>query len=138
MKTKRFRSFVGILLLVMFSNFGFLTQRITVYLIGDSTIAHKDLRAFPETGWETPFASFFDETVTIDNQAMNGRSSRTFIDENRWRPIADQLKLGDFVLIQFGHNDEVSTKKSYTTETEFKANLKRFITETQVKQANAF
>ncbi|MBN8824547.1 MAG: rhamnogalacturonan acetylesterase [Spirosoma sp.] len=109
--------------------------KITVYLIGDSTMSIKQVKAYPETGWGMPFAYFFDETVTVDNRAQNGRSTRTFIEENRWQPVVDQLKEGDYVFIQFGHNDEVPTKKSYTTEADFRTNLLRFITETRAKKA---
>ncbi|WP_332369305.1 rhamnogalacturonan acetylesterase [Spirosoma telluris] len=111
-------------------------EKITVYLIGDSTMSQKEVKAYPETGWGMPFAHFFNASVTIDNRAMNGRSTRTFIEENRWQPVADNLHEGDYVLIQFGHNDEVKTKKSYTPEEEFKKNLVRFITESRAKKAN--
>ncbi len=110
--------------------------RITVYLIGDSTMSVKQVRYYPETGWGMPFAAFFDETVAVDNRAQNGRSTRTFIAENRWQPVAAALQPGDYVLIQFGHNDEVPTKRSYTTESEFRANLVRFVTETRAKKAS--
>ncbi|QDA58584.1 rhamnogalacturonan acetylesterase [Hymenobacter jejuensis] len=109
--------------------------KIKVYLIGDSTMANKEVKAFPETGWGMPFAVFFDETVTVDNRAQNGRSTKSFIAENRWQPVAYDLKPGDYVLIQFGHNDEVPTKATYTPEADFKANLVRFITETRSKKA---
>ncbi|QHW01570.1 GntR family transcriptional regulator [Spirosoma endbachense] len=110
-------------------------NKITVYLIGDSTMSIKQVKYYPETGWGMPFAYFFDESVTVDNRAQNGRSTRTFIEENRWQPVADGLKEGDYVFIQFGHNDEVKTKKSYTAEGEFRSNLIRFITETRTKKA---
>jgi lysophospholipase L1-like esterase len=108
---------------------------IRVYLIGDSTMANKDSRAYPETGWGMPFAHFFDAGVTVDNRAKNGRSTRSFLEEGLWQPVADQLQAGDYVLIQFGHNDEVKTKKSYTTEAEFMANLKRYVKESRRKKA---
>ncbi|WP_338877171.1 GDSL-type esterase/lipase family protein [Spirosoma sp. SC4-14] len=57
------------------------------------------------------------------------------MEENRWQSVVDNLKEGDYVFIQFGHNDEVPTKKSYTTEADFQANLIRFITETRAKKA---
>jgi len=110
-------------------------DKITVYLIGDSTMSIKDKKYYPETGWGMPFAHFFDESVTVDNRAMNGRSTGSFIAENRWQPVVDKLWEGDYVLIQFGHNDEVKTKKSYTTEEEFQTNLARFITEARAKKA---
>ncbi|UOQ54923.1 rhamnogalacturonan acetylesterase [Hymenobacter cellulosivorans] len=108
---------------------------IKVYLIGDSTMANKEEKAFPETGWGMPFKYFFDETVTVDNRAMNGRSTKSFLAENRWQPVAADLKPVDYVFIQFGHNDEVPTKANYTPEADFRANLIRFITETRAKKA---
>ena len=110
---------------------------IKLYLIGDSTISIKDVDKYPETGWGMPFAHFFDESVTVDNRAKNGRSTKTFISENLWQPIANQLQPGDWVFIQFGHNDEVKEKVGrYTTPEEYKANLLRFIRETRAKKAN--
>jgi lysophospholipase L1-like esterase len=108
---------------------------ITVYLIGDSTMSVKEPRYYPETGWGMPFGFFFDETVTVDNRAQNGRSTRSFLAENRWQPVEKALKEGDYVFIQFGHNDEVPTKKTYTTEAEFKANLLRYVAETRARKA---
>jgi len=111
-------------------------NKITVYLIGDSTMANKQVKAYPETGWGMPFSWFFDQSVTVDNRAQNGRSTKSFIAEKRWEPVEQNLKEGDYVFIQFGHNDEVPTKKSYTPEADFKANLVKFITETRNKKAN--
>ena len=106
-----------------------------VYLIGDSTMAAKEKRTYPETGWGMPFVHFFDSTVVVDNRAQNGRSTRTFIEENRWTPVVKALNPGDYVFIQFGHNDEVSTKKSATTPEQFKNNLKIYVADTRSKQA---
>lgn len=108
---------------------------ITVYLIGDSTMSVKETRNYPETGWGMPFVLFFDETVTVDNRAQNGRSTKSFVAENRWQPVAGALKEGDYVFIQFGHNDEVPTKRSYTPEADYKNYLIRFITETRARKA---
>jgi lysophospholipase L1-like esterase len=112
-------------------------KKITVWLIGDSTMSIKETKAYPETGWGMPFVYFFDSTVTVDNRAKNGRSTRTFFTEKLWQPVADQVQEGDYVFIQFGHNDEVPTKASYTTETEFKNNLLRYVAETKSKKATA-
>jgi lysophospholipase L1-like esterase len=108
---------------------------LTVWLIGDSTMAQKAPGEAPETGWGMPFAAFFDASVMVDNRAMNGRSTRTFMQENRWQPVVDALREGDYVFIQFGHNDEVKTKASYTTETEFRDNLVRYVADTRAKKA---
>jgi lysophospholipase L1-like esterase len=83
-----------------------------------------------------PFAYFFDPSVVVDNRAVNGRSTGSFLAENRWQPVVDSLETGDYVLIQFGHNDEVETKKTYTTPEEFSANLIRYVTETRAKKAH--
>lgn len=110
-------------------------KKITVYLIGDSTMSIKQVKTYPETGWGMPFVYFFDSTVKVDNRAQNGRSTRTFMTENRWQPVVDALQEGDYVFIQFGHNDEVKTKASYTTEEEFKNNLIKYVTDTRKKKA---
>jgi len=121
----------------MMTTFNQSPKKITVYLIGDSTMSIKTTGAYPETGWGMPFKYFFDSTVTVDNRAKNGRSTRTFISENLWQPVADNLKEGDYVFIQFGHNDESKEKGDrYTTPEQYKSNLAKFITETRAKRAN--
>lgn len=110
-------------------------KKIKVWLIGDSTCANKEVKAYPETGWGMPFKYFFDSTVEVDNRALNGRSTKSFIVEGRWKPVVDNLHEGDYVFIQFGHNDEVQTKAASTKPDEFKSNLKRYISETRSKKA---
>src|SRR6185369_906041 len=125
------------LAILMMTSFNQSPKKITVYLIGDSTMSIKKTGAYPETGWGMPFKYFFDSTVTVDNRAKNGRSTRTFISENLWQPVADNLKEGDYVFIQFGHNDESKEKGDrYTTPEQYKSNLTKFITETRAKRAN--
>jgi lysophospholipase L1-like esterase len=112
-------------------------KKITFYLIGDSTLSIKETKAFPETGWGMPFTTFFDSTVVVDNRAKNGRSTRTFLTENRWQPIVDQLQEGDYVFIQFGHNDESKEKVDrYTSPEDFRTNLIKFIAETRARKGN--
>jgi len=73
----------------------------TVYVIGDSTANNADHR-----GWADPFASYFDASkINVLNRARGGRSSRTFVTEGLWDKVREDLKPGDYVLIQFGHND---------------------------------
>jgi lysophospholipase L1-like esterase len=113
-------------------------QKIKVYLIGDSTMCDYEAARAPVTGWGMPFKIFFDSSVTIENKARGGRSTRTFISENRWQPIADSLQEGDYVLMQFGHNDEAKEEKykdRYTPVPDYKSNLVKFITETRGKKA---
>jgi lysophospholipase L1-like esterase len=117
-------------------SFRLLQQHITVYLAGDSTMANKAVKAFPETGWGMPFNAFFDSTVTVKNIARNGQSTKSFIADGSWASIANNLSAGDYVLIQFGHNDEVPSKANYTKPENFTANLARFVNETRAKKAN--
>ena len=125
-----------ILLAFIAMSFSFTAKPITIYMIGDSTMSIKAPRAYPETGWGMPFAGFFDSTVKVDNRAKNGRSTRTFISENLWQPVFDNLNEGDYVFIQFGHNDESKEKtERYTTPDQYKENLTRFVKETRSKKA---
>ena len=131
---KKLHIFFAIILLASFIQP--IKKKTKVYLIGDSTIAIKEIKTYPETGWGMPFAYFFDSTIEVDNRAKNGRSTRTFISENRWQPIADDLQEGDYVMIQFGHNDESKEKVDrYVTPEQFKINLTKFVNETRAKKA---
>src|SRR5689334_13029985 len=116
--------------------FTFPPGKIKIWLIGDSTMANKEIKAYPETGWGMPFTYFFDTTVVVDNRAKNGRSTKSFMAENLWQPVVDKLKEGDYVFIQFGHNDEGKEKVGrYTTPEEFKTNLLKYITDSREKKA---
>ena len=110
-------------------------KKITIWMCGDSTMSIKEKKAYPETGWGMPFVYFWDSTVTIENLAKNGRSTSSFKKEGLWQVVLDKVGEGDYVFIQFGHNDEVSTKKTYTTEAEFKNNLKQYVSEARSKKA---
>ena len=110
-------------------------KKVKVWLVGDSTCAKKEVKAYPETGWGMPFSFFFDSSVMVDNRALNGRSTKSFIAEKRWQPVLDSLNSGDYVFIQFGHNDEVQTKAASTKPAEFKSNLEKYVSETRSKNA---
>ena len=78
----------------------------TVHLMGDSTMAEKDLpKAGAERGWGMMFPSFLDREVTVINYAQNGRSTKSFIDLGLWQKVYEAVRPGDYVFIQFGHND---------------------------------
>lgn len=135
MRSSLFKIIPALLLFSLMSFTAALQNNIKVYLIGDSTMANKQVKAYPETGWGMPFAYFWDNTVTVDNRAQNGRSTKTFINEKLWEPVERDLKEGDYVFVQFGHNDEVPTKGSYINEEGFKINLVKFVTESRNKKA---
>ncbi|WEK20164.1 MAG: rhamnogalacturonan acetylesterase [Candidatus Pedobacter colombiensis] len=74
-----------------------------LHIIGDSTVRNSNKETW---GWGTPIADFFDTVkIDIENNAMAGRSTRTFLSEGRWDKVLASLKPGDFVTMQFGHND---------------------------------
>lgn len=108
----------------------------TVYIIGDSTAANKEEKAFPETGWGMELGRLFTPELKVDNRAVNGRSTKSFINEKRWASILTTLKAKDYVLIQFGHNDEKIDKPGIGTYlAEYKLNLIRYVQDTQAKKA---
>ena len=116
-------------LLLLLSAFTTEKRVITIFTIGDSTMANKPLEGGnPERGWGQMLPRYFTEDVVIDNRAVNGRSTKSFIDEGRWDQVLAQLKKGNYVFIQFGHNDEKSDPKRHTEPGgTFDANLKRFV-----------
>jgi len=113
------------------------SKLITVYTIGDSTMANKKAEVYPETGWGQVFQTYFNSKVKVSNHAVNGRSSKSFIDEGRWKTVLDSLKRGDYVFIQFGHNDEKIDKPAVYADASstYKQNLEKYIVETRAKGA---
>ena len=106
----------------------------TIFIIGDSTAAKKDLsKGSPERGWGMALQACFDSTyIRVDNHAVNGRSSKSFIDEGRWDKVLSAMKPGDYVIIQFGHNDEKPQLVRHTDPgSTFDYNLAKFVRETR-------
>ncbi|WP_316814158.1 rhamnogalacturonan acetylesterase [Pedobacter heparinus] len=130
---------LALMSVAMLIAFGLKEKPIKVWLIGDSTMCAYAASRAPVTGWGMPFADFFDATVQVENRAKGGRSTRTFLSEQRWQAVADSLSNGDYVFMQFGHNDEAKEeryKDRYTPVADYKKNLLRFITETRNKMAH--
>jgi lysophospholipase L1-like esterase len=125
------------LLILLLSSVSFGKGPITVYLAGDSTMAQKLPEKRPETGWGEELQKYFDERrVVVENHAQNGRSTKSFIAEGRWQAIVAKLKPGDYVLIQFGHNDESKEKGDrYTPPEDYRKNLVRFVADVREKKA---
>ena len=129
-------TFLILISLLFFSFFLHPPKRTTIFLAGDSTMSIKETKAFPETGWGMPFVYFWDSSIQVINTAKNGRSTKSFISEGIWQSIVNQAAEGDYVMIQFGHNDEVKEKTDrYTTPDEYKNNLEKFIKEARSKKA---
>ena len=106
----------------------------TIFIIGDSTAAKKDISTgSPERGWGMALQCYFDSAyIRVDNHAVNGRSSKSFIDEGRWDKVLSAMKPGDYVIIQFGHNDEKPAVERHTDPgSTFDYNLAKFVRETR-------
>lgn len=108
-------------------------RRPTLFLIGDSTMADKDeSNGKLERGWGMALPCYFNDELRVENHAVNGRSSKSFIDEGRWDVVVHRIKPGDYVVIQFGHNDEKPQAERHTDPgSTFDYNLARFIRETR-------
>jgi pectinesterase len=105
----------------------------TIFVIGDSTAANKDISGGKqERGWAMALQAYFDDNILVDNHAVNGRSSKSFIDEGRWNKVLQKMKPGDYVIIQFGHNDEKPKADRHTDPgSTFDYNLAKFVRETR-------
>ncbi len=102
-------------------------NRITLYIAGDSTAAAKEERARPETGWGECLPAYLSPSVRVENRAANGRSSRSFLEEGRLEAILGTIRPGDYLLIQFGHNDSKEDPARRTEPvSEFPATLLRY------------
>lgn len=109
----------------------------TVFLAGDSTCAPKSESDRPKYGWGEKFAQFIIETTTVENKAVGGKSTKTYISGGQWDKMLKSVKKDDLVLIQFGHNDENTTAADNrgTTPQEFYENLCKMIQDVQAKNA---
>lgn len=113
-------------------------REITMFLIGDSTVADKPYSGHnPEKGWGQVFPLYFKKGIKIENHAVNGRSTKSFRDEGRWDVVMERIKPGDYVLIEFGHNDQKKQSPDRYTEadTDYRNNLIRYLEEARQKGA---
>lgn len=131
------RALPPLLLLALLCAFAWGEGPVTVHLVGDSTMAQKVVGKRPETGWGEALQQYFDrDRVRVENHARNGRSTRTFLSEGRWQAVVDQLRPGDHVFIQFGHNDASREKEDrYTPPGDYRRNLVRFVAEARARGA---
>ncbi|WP_322922971.1 rhamnogalacturonan acetylesterase [Paenibacillus campi] len=112
--------------------------RPAIYIAGDSTAAIKGATEKPMSGWGEYLGSYMRPSIAIHNHAVNGRSTRSFIAEGRLHYIADQLHAGDYVFIQFGHNDsKVEDIARYADpEHDYRRFLRQYIDTTRARAAN--
>lgn len=131
----RIKYFLVLLLCVLSLSAYKKNEKITIFMIGDSTMANKDISGGKmERGWGMMLKNFFTEDVIVDNHALNGRSSKSFISEGHWQKVVEKIKPGDYIFIQFGHNDEKDDPKRHTDPgTTFDENLRKFVKETRMR-----
>lgn len=137
--------------LLVFASISAINRPVHVFMAGDSTMADKPFFKnvkdslsgdsipvpFLERGWGQMLPDFLNENVIVKNYAQNGRSSRTFIEQEWWNKIVSEVQTGDYVIIQFGHNDSAEDKPDrYTSPKEYTQNISRFIDEVKAKGAN--
>src|SRR5690606_4623016 len=136
MKIYKFLLLSAVLLVACKANIG--RGKVTIHTIGDSTMANKpNPDKNPERGWVQVLAPYFNENVQIKNYAVNGRSTKSFRERGHWKPVLEALKPGDYLFIQFGHNDSKDTDpERYTNpQTAYRYNLIRYVEEARAKGA---
>ena len=100
----------------------------TVFYIGDSTVARNNIHSYPQTGMSQGLSLYLKECVRIESHAKNGRSTKSFLEEGRFAPVEAAMEPGDFLFIQFGHNDEKPDPARHTDpDTTFRENLLGFV-----------
>lgn len=126
-----------ILLLTTVSALVFAQSKLKITIIGDSTVCNYASSKYPQTGWGQVLHQFFNSgSITINNRAIGGRSSRSFYQEGRWAEILSNLEKGEYVFIQFGHNDrDFSKAERYTDSSQYKEYLRKYVHESREKGA---
>ncbi|MEB2781071.1 rhamnogalacturonan acetylesterase [Algoriphagus sp. C2-6-M1] len=125
------------LLLIGLVSFQQVKDEITIFLVGDSTMADKPYSGSnPEKGWGQVFPLYFKEGIRFENHAKNGRSTKSFRAEGRWKSVMKRLKPGDYVIIEFGHNDQKVNPEDPIAyaNSDYRDNLIRFVTEVREKE----
>ena len=131
---KLFKTFLILAALLMLLPSARVDKVTTIFVIGDSTAANKDIsNGKQERGWGMALQCYFDaDFIRVDNHAVNGRSSLSFINEGRWDTVLERMKPGDYVIIQFGHNDEKPKADRHTDPgSTFDYNLAKYVRETR-------
>jgi lysophospholipase L1-like esterase len=114
------------------------TTSFSIYVVGDSTVQTYKDNVYPQTGWGQVLGYFFDASrVNVFNYAIGGRSSRTFIEEGRLDEVKGKLQKGDYLFVQFGHNDRDYSKAArYVEPSQFSGYIQKYVDAGQAKGAN--
>lgn len=103
--------------------------KLTLFLVGDSTMADQPKEKYPEMGWGQALPEFLTDDIVVENHAKNGRSTKSFIDEGRWEAVMEKLQAGDFVVMGFGHNDQKDYDETRYAAPwgDYRANLEKMV-----------
>jgi lysophospholipase L1-like esterase len=138
------RSWVVIMLLMLLAC-GENRKKVSIFSIGDSTMANFDIEKisreaggvnYPLRGWMMELPLFLKDKFIIHNRGVDGASSRTYREKGYWKKVIDSVQKGDYIFIQFGHNDAGDESRHTEPRTTFRQNLIRYIKETQGKGAH--
>lgn len=154
---KKYQKIAAVFFIALLSHSFIPKEKITrIYLIGDSTMMDYETyredyltSLYPLTGWGQVFQPLFNratissldflihsDSVLVVNHAMGGRSSRTFFEERRWEKVYEELRPGDLVLIQFGHNDATEERPlRFVTPEAYKEYIRMYVSQTRMKGA---
>lgn len=112
------------------------SNKTRVFIAGDSTArSYVEERDGLIKGWGQMLPLFLDNSVEVINHAMGGRSTKSFIAEGRWDRLLSEVKPGDYVFIQFGHNDASTRPERHASYEEYEQNLRKMIADTREKGA---
>ncbi|KYG29329.1 rhamnogalacturonan acetylesterase [Alkalihalobacillus trypoxylicola] len=111
------------------------TNGYTIYLAGDSTVTDQPAGQYPYYGWGQSLSSFLNQNVAVSNHAHSGRSTKSFMTERRLERILNQIKKGDFLFIQFAHNDEKDNEGGTLADSTYRDYLKKYIDSAKEKGA---
>ena len=125
-----------LILIPVLLSFQSVPNKVRIYIAGDSTAQSYDTTKTLQRGWGQFLSLYFNDKVEVVNKAKAGRSTKSFQDEGRWAEIVSNIRKGDWVIIQFGHNDTSDKPERHASPEDFKNNLIKFITDVRKKKAN--
>lgn len=132
--TKFLKRFILFFSALIFISAGIKEKKVRIFIAGDSTAQTYDTTKTVQRGWAQCLQQYFTKKVEVVNLAKAGRSSKSFIDEGRWANLLKQVKKGDYVFIQFGHNDTSKKPERHTDTYQYQQNLIRFCDDVKEKK----
>lgn len=131
-----YRYLLSFVLILALTSFTTSSKKVRIFIAGDSTAqTYREDRDGLIKGWGQMLPDFLNENVEVVNHAIGGRSTKTFLNEGRWDKLISEVRKGDFVFIQFGHNDASTRPERHASLADYKANLTKMIQDVRSKKA---